>query len=62
MENENENENIIDNTLNLMSDTIGAFDNTLGKVPLYKSGHDVGSALSKFIDKLVDTIPDRRRG
>lgn len=51
-------DDIVDSTLNVVSNSITNFDNVLGHVPLYKSGHQVGGALSKLIDRLVDTIPD----
>lgn len=56
---ENNNENIVDSTLDLMSDAIGAFDHTLGKTPIYKSGHNLGGFISQFINKVVDAIPDK---
>lgn len=52
-----EGKNIVDNTLNVMSDFMGTFDNTMGKVPLYKSGHKFGGLISRFIDRLVDSMP-----
>lgn len=52
-----ENNDIVENTLNIMSDTIGSFDNTLGKVPVYKSGHNIGGLISRMIDRIVDAIP-----
>ena len=48
---------IVDNTLNVLGDSIGAFDNTLGEVPIYKSGHKLGGLISRFIDRLVDSSP-----
>jgi len=53
-------DDIVDSTLNVVSNSITNFDNVLGHVPLYKSGHDVGGFLSRFIDRIVDTIPDIR--
>lgn len=55
MENTND---IVDSTLNVVSNSITNFDNVLGHVPLYKSGHNIGSAISKLIDSIVDVIPD----
>lgn len=52
-----EDKDIIGNTLNVMSESIGTFDNTLGKLPIYKSGHNLGGAISRFIDSIVDSIP-----
>ncbi|MGJ8593595.1 MAG: hypothetical protein ACSHXF_13670 [Aquaticitalea sp.] len=49
--------NIVDNTLNIMSESIGTFDNTLGNVPIYKSGHDLGGWISRMIDAVVDGLP-----
>lgn len=48
---------LVDNTLNIMSESIGSFDNTLGKIPLYASGHNLGSFISGLIDSIVDRIP-----
>lgn len=55
MENTND---ILDSTLNVVSNSITNFDHVLGHVPLYKSGHNIGGALSKLIDSVVDIIPD----
>ncbi|WP_157491954.1 hypothetical protein [Gelidibacter mesophilus] len=49
---------IVDSTLNVVSNSINNFDNVLGHVPLYKSGHNIGGAISKLIDSIVDVIPD----
>ena len=49
---------IVDSTLNVVSNSITNFDNVLGHVPLYKSGHKIGGAISKLIDSIVDVIPD----
>lgn len=51
-------DDLLDSTLNVVSNSISNFDNVLGHVPLYKSGHNVGSALSRFIDTIVDSIPN----
>lgn len=51
-------DDILDSTLNVVSNSITNFDNVLGRVPLYKSGHNIGAAMSKFIDSVVDIIPD----
>ena len=51
-------DDLVDSTLNVVSNSINNFDNVLGHVPLYKSGHNVGGALSRFIDTLVDSIPN----
>jgi hypothetical protein len=40
-----------------MSESIGSFDNTLGKIPLYTSGHNLGGFISRLIDSIVDSIP-----
>lgn len=48
---------ILDSTLNVVSNSITNFDNVLGHVPLYKSGHKLGDAISKLIDSAVDLIP-----
>lgn len=53
-------DDIIDSTLNVVSNSITNFDNVLGHVPLYKSGHNIGAAMSKLIDSVVDIIPDFR--
>ncbi|HLT32326.1 MAG TPA: hypothetical protein VKZ98_00920 [Aquaticitalea sp.] len=50
-------DNIIDSTLDVVGDSMNTFDNTLGKVPLYKAGHNVGGAISRFIDRFVDHLP-----
>ncbi len=52
-----EDNNLVNNTLNVMSESIGAFDTTLGKIPIYKSGHNVGALISRLIDSIVDSIP-----
>lgn len=52
-----DNTDILDSTLNVVSNSITNFDNVLGHVPLYKSGHSIGGAISNFIDTLVDAIP-----
>jgi len=52
-----EDNDIVDNTLNVVSDSIGTFDHTLGKLPVYKSGHKVGGLISRLIDKFVDSFP-----
>ena len=48
---------ILDTTLNVVSNSITNFDNVLGHVPLYKSGHKLGSSISDLIDSIVDLIP-----
>lgn len=48
---------ILDSTLNVVSNSITNFDTVLGHVPLYKSGHKLGSAISNLIDTIVDIIP-----
>lgn len=48
---------ILDSTLNVVSNSITNFDNVLGHVPLYKGGHKVGDSISKLIDTIVDIIP-----
>jgi len=50
-------DDLVDSTLNVVSTSITNFDNVLGNVPLYKSGHDVGGVISRLIDRIVDTIP-----
>ncbi len=52
-----EDNDIVDNTLNVMSDSISTFDQTFNKVPIYKGGHNLGAAISSFIDRIVDSIP-----
>lgn len=52
-----DNTDILDSTLNVVSNSITNFDNVLGHVPLYKSGHSIGGAISHLIDTLVDAIP-----
>lgn len=54
MEDDND---IVDNTLNIMSESIGTFDQTFNKLPIYKGGHNLGAAISRFIDRIVDTFP-----
>lgn len=54
MENSND---IIDTTLDVVSNSINNFDNALGKVPLYQAGHNIGTAISRLIDKMVDAFP-----
>lgn len=51
MENSND---IIDTTLDVVNNSINNFDHALGKVPLYQAGHNVGSAISRLIDRMVD--------
>lgn len=51
-------DNLIDSTLSVVNDTLTNFDNTLGNVPIYKSGHDLGAVISRFIDRIVDIIPN----
>ncbi|MBA6153610.1 hypothetical protein [Gelidibacter maritimus] len=53
-----DNNDIVDSTLNVVSNSITNFDNVLGHIPLYKSGHNIGGAISKLIDSVVDVIPD----
>ena len=48
---------ILDSTLNVVSNSITNFDNVLGHVPLYKSGHNLGNSISRLIDGIVDLIP-----
>ncbi len=48
---------ILDSTLNVVSNSITNFDNVLGHIPLYKSGHTLGGAISNLIDSIVDIIP-----
>ena len=48
---------IVDSTLNVVSNSITNFDNVLGHVSLYKSGHKLGGAISNLIDTIVDIIP-----
>lgn len=50
-------DDILDSTLNVVNNSITNFDNVLGHVPLYKTGHDVGGSLSRLIDSIVDSIP-----
>ncbi len=50
-------DDIIDTTLELVSTSMKNFDSTLGKVPIYESGHNFGAFLSRLIDQLVNTIP-----
>jgi hypothetical protein len=52
-----EDNDLVNNTLNIMSESIGTFDNTLGKIPIYKSGHNLGDVISRLIDSMVDSIP-----
>lgn len=53
-------DDILDSTLNVVSNSISNFDSVLGHVPLYKSGHNIGAALSKLIDTIVDILPDTK--
>lgn len=48
---------IIDSTLDVVSTSMNNFDTTLGKLPLYKAGHNTGGFLSRLIDKVVDALP-----
>lgn len=50
-------DDLLDSTLNVVNNSITNFDNVLGHVPLYKGGHKIGDALSRFIDTVVDAIP-----
>ncbi len=50
-------DDIIDSTLNVVESSMSNFDSTLGKVPVYRAGHNAGGFISRLIDKLVDSIP-----
>lgn len=50
-------DDIIDTTLDVVGNSMSNFDSALGKVPIYKAGHNLGGAISRFIDKMIDTIP-----
>ncbi len=50
-------DDIIDNTLEVVGSTMNTFDTSLGKVPIYKSGHKLGSFISRIIDDMVEAIP-----
>lgn len=50
-------DDIIDSTLEVVSNSMSTFDTTLGKIPLYKAGHNLGGTLSRFIDSIVEMIP-----
>lgn len=50
-------DDIIDTTLDVVGSSMNNFDNTLGKVPIYKSGHNLGGFISRMIDNFVDSIP-----
>lgn len=52
------NEDLVDSTLNVVSNSINNFDNVLGHVPLYKSGHALGGKMSQLIDSVIDLIPN----
>lgn len=52
-------DDILDSTLNVVNNSITNFDNVLGHVPLYKGGHEVGGAISRLIDSIVDILPIR---
>lgn len=49
-------DDIIDTTLDVVGSSMTNFDSALGKVPIYKAGHNMGGAISRMIDRLVDTI------
>ena len=48
---------ILDSTLGVVSNSLDNFDSTLGKIPIYKAGHNLGGFISSIIDKMVDVIP-----
>lgn len=48
---------IIDSTLDVVNTSISNFDDALGNVPLYQAGHNVGGAISRLIDRIVDGLP-----
>lgn len=50
-------DDIIDSTLDVVTNSMNTFDSTLGKVPLYQAGHNVGGAISSLIDRLVNRLP-----
>ena len=52
-----ETDDIIDTTLDVVGSSMSNFDSTLGKVPIYKAGHNLGGIISRLIDKLVDSVP-----
>lgn len=54
-------DDIVDSTLNVVSNSITNFDNVLGHVPLYKSGHQMGGVLSRLIDRIVDNMPGNKQ-
>jgi len=56
MENSN---NIIESTLEVAHSTFENIDSTLGKIPVYKAGHNVGGMVSSFIDKLANMLPNK---
>ncbi|MCK7590085.1 hypothetical protein M0G43_05840 [Subsaxibacter sp. CAU 1640] len=50
--------NIIDSSLEVAHSTLDNFDSTLGKIPIYKAGHNLGGFISGLIDKMVDMVPN----
>ena len=50
-------DDIIDSALGVVSNSIDNFDTTLGKMPLYKAGHNAGGFMSRLIDNFVDKLP-----
>ena len=49
-------DDIIDTTLDVVGSSMTNFDSALGKVPIYQAGHNFGGAISRMIDRIVDTI------
>lgn len=50
-------DDIIDSTLDIVGNSMNNFDSALGKVPIYKAGHNTGGLISRLIDRIVDAIP-----
>lgn len=57
MENSND---ILDSTLEVVNNSINNFDTALGKVPIYHAGHNVGGAISRLIDRMVDGFSEHK--
>lgn len=50
-------DDIIDTTLDVVSSSMKTFDTSLGKVPIYQAGHNLGAVISRLIDQFVSIIP-----
>lgn len=49
-------ENIIDSTLEAVGSSMSSIDSAFEKIPVYKTGHQVGGKISQWIDALLDRL------